>query len=122
MIIFNRAEAEPFITADGSQIRELLNSANSELRNQSLAEAMLAPGQCTTMHFHPLSEEIYFVLEGAGIMEIEGETRQIGVGDAVAIPNGRKHQICNYEAENLRFLCLCAPAYSHDDTILVAEN
>ncbi len=122
MTICNRDQIQPFITADGSQIRELLNAGNSELKNGSLAEATLAPGQCTAPHFHPRAEEIYFVLEGAGLMTIEGETRKIGPGDAVAILNGHKHQICNQGVEILRFLCVCAPAYSHDDTVLVAEN
>lgn len=122
MTITNRDQTQPFTTADGSQIREILNAANSDLKNGSLAEATLARGQCTTLHFHPLAEEIYFVLEGAGTMKIEGETRQIGPGDAVAIPNGHKHQICNHEVGILRFLCVCTPAYSHGDTVLIAEN
>ncbi len=122
MTIQNRDAIAPFITADGSQIRELLQAANSALKNQSLAEATLAPGQCTTPHFHPLAEEIYFVLSGVGTMKIEDETRKVGVGDAIAIPNGQTHQICNSDAVDLVFLCVCAPAYSQRDTILVAAN
>lgn len=121
MTILNCDNAAPFISADGSQIRELLNGANSALKNQSLAEATLAPGTCTQAHFHPLAEEIYFVLRGVGSMTIEGETREIGVGDAVAITNGQKHQICNHGSQELVFLCVCAPAYSHADTVLVDD-
>ncbi len=121
MTIHNRDAIEPFITADGSQIRELLNGTNSALKNGSLAEATLAPGQCTAAHFHPLAEEVYFVLRGAGTMKIEGETREVGAGDAIAIPSGQTHQICNYGAGELVFLCVCAPAYSHEDTVLVGE-
>lgn len=119
MTILNRNDAQPFITADGSQIREFLNPHNSPLHNQSLAEATLAPAQCTAAHFHPQSEEIYFILEGHGVMEIESEKRAVGVGDAIAIPNGQTHRIRNDGDGILRFLCCCAPAYSHDDTVLV---
>jgi mannose-6-phosphate isomerase-like protein (cupin superfamily) len=119
MTILNRNDAQPFTTADGSQIRELLNPRNSPLQNQSLAEATLSPNQCTTAHFHPQAEEIYFVVEGRGTIEIDGEKRAVAVGDAVAIPKAQTHRICNDGDGSLRFLCCCAPAYSHDDTILV---
>lgn len=121
MTILNRNDAPPFTTADGSQIRELLNPRISPLRNQSLAEATLLPHQGTAAHFHPQAEEIYFILEGRGTIEIEGETRAISANDAIAIPNGLTHQIRNDGDGVLRFLCCCAPAYSHDDTVLVKD-
>lgn len=121
MTIRNRDTTQPFITADGSQIRELLNGANSALKNGSLAEATLTPGERTAAHFHPLAEEIYLVLRGVGTITIEGETREVRVGDAIAIPNGQTHQICNHGVQELVFLCVCAPAYSHDDTVLIEK-
>ena len=48
-------------------------------------------------------------------MELDGERRQVAVGDAVLIPPGARHQI-RADAEGLRFLCCCAPAYRHEDT------
>ena len=64
--------AEPFVTKDGSTIRELLGLPTSALvRNQSLAEATLGPGQATERHYHRESEEIYFLLEGGGLSEAE---------------------------------------------------
>ena len=63
------------------------------MRNQSLAEATLAPGQATERHYHAESEEIYYVVEGSGEMELDGERRPIAVGDAVLIPPGARHQI-----------------------------
>ncbi len=112
-------EAVPFITADGSQIREFLNPGNSTLKNQSLAEATLAPGKSTTEHYHPLAEEIYFILKGQAQMRLEGEESEMGPGDSVAIPNGQRHKIWNIGSEPLVFLCCCAPSYSHEDTVLV---
>lgn len=107
--------AEAFTTADGSTIRELHGLATSEARNQSLAEATLAPGQATERHYHARSEEIYFVVAGEGEMELDGERRRVRPGDAVLIPPGAWHQIRAAE-ELLRFLCACAPPYRHEDT------
>ena len=115
MIVRALSEAEPFTTADGSTIRELLGLPTAPVRNQSLAEATLEPGQATQRHYHAETEEIYYLVEGSGVMEVEGERREVSPGDAVLIPPGAWHQIAA-GGERLRFLCSCAPAYRHEDT------
>jgi mannose-6-phosphate isomerase-like protein (cupin superfamily) len=115
MEIRSYSQAEPFTTADGSTIRELLGLPTAPVKNQSLAEATLAPGQETQRHYHAESEELYYLLEGGGDMEIDGETALVAVGDAVLIPPGAWHQIRAGD-EGARFLCCCAPPYTHEDT------
>ncbi len=122
MDVHNIARVPAFTTKDGSEIRELLAHRNSVIRNQSLAEARLPPGGKTTPHFHPLTEEIYYILEGAGRMMINGQTRDVGSGDAIAIPPGAVHTITNHGAVTLKFLCCCAPAYEHTDTVLINDS
>ena len=116
MIVRSLDGAEPFTTADGSTIRELLGLPTAPVLNQSLAEATLEPDRATQRHYHALTEEIYYVVEGSGEMELDGERRQVGVGDAVLIPPGAWHEIRASPASRLRFLCCCAPAYRHEDT------
>jgi mannose-6-phosphate isomerase-like protein (cupin superfamily) len=119
MDVINRQNAAPFITADGSEIRELLASRNSAIRHQSLAEAIVPVNGATREHFHPRAEEIYYILEGQGLMRIGTEEREIGPLDAIAIPPGQKHKIWNTGKIPLLFLCCCAPAYEHHDTVLL---
>ena len=108
------SEQEPFTTKDGSTIRSILDLSNAPVEQQSLAEATIAMGNATERHFHKVSEEFYFLLEGEGVMELDGETRVMQSGDAVVIPAGAWHQIT--ATSDLRFLCCCAPPYSHEDT------
>jgi len=119
MEVVNRNKVQPFITKDTAEIREILNPRNSSLQNQSLAEARVAPGKATVEHRHPSSEEIYYILEGEGKMKIEGETQEIGSGDGIVIPPGKRHKIWNTGNGELVFLCCCSPAYSDEDTIMV---
>jgi mannose-6-phosphate isomerase-like protein (cupin superfamily) len=119
MDIQNLARVPAFTTKDGSEIRELLAQRNSCIQNQSLAEARVAAGMTTTAHFHRRTEEIYYVLSGEGQMRLGDETRHVTVGDAVAIPAGLVHNITNTGSNELVFLCCCAPAYEHEDTVLV---
>jgi mannose-6-phosphate isomerase-like protein (cupin superfamily) len=118
MDIKNLNEVPPFITKDGSEIRELLAYRNSAIRNQSLAEARLPVGASTQEHYHPQAEEIYYITQGIGRIRIAGEIREVKAGDAVAIPPGQKHKLWNTGGEILRLLCCCAPAYEHSDTVL----
>jgi len=111
MDVTNIVKAEPFVTKDGSTIRELHHTAE-----QSLAEATLEPDQATERHYHRATEEIYFVLKGSGRMEVDGDTRTVRPGDAVLIPPGAWHTLDNNGSSELRILCCCAPPYSHDDT------
>ncbi len=50
---------------------------------------------------------------------VEDNPRHIKPGDAIAIPPGKRHTILNNGDIPLRFLCCCAPAYEHDDTVMV---
>ena len=118
MDVKNLNQVPSFITKDGSEIRELLAHRNSPIRNQSLAEARLPVGGATQEHYHPKCEEIYYITHGQGRMRIEGELREVGPGDAIAIPPGQKHKIWNIGQETLRLLCCCAPCYENDDTVM----
>jgi mannose-6-phosphate isomerase-like protein (cupin superfamily) len=122
MEIVNLGKATPFITKDGSEIRELLAHRNSSIRNQSLAEARLPVGGATQEHYHPLAEEIYYITHGTGRIRIEGETRDVVPGDAIAIRPGQRHKLWNTGTEPLRLLCCCAPGYEHADTIVTEEG
>ena len=121
MDIAHYEDLEPFTTKDGSEIREWAGRAAAPAVNQSLAEASLPPGGATTEHFHRLSEELYLVTEGAGRLRIEDEERELRRGDCAVIPPGARHKLWNTGAGVLRVVCACAPAYSHDDTVLTED-
>ncbi len=114
MEIRNRAQQVPFTTKDGSTIRSLLDLSNAPVVQQSLAEASLPAGAATERHYHRASEELYFLLEGTGIMEMDGVKKAVIPGDAILIPAGAWHQI--RATSGMRFLCCCAPPYAHSDT------
>jgi mannose-6-phosphate isomerase-like protein (cupin superfamily) len=109
----------PFITADGSAIRELAGVPTGNAANQSLAEATVPPGKTTIEHFHRTSEEIYLFTRGMGRMRLGDDEADVRAGDAVVIPPGTPHKLANTGPEPLVLLCCCAPAYSDEDTVLI---
>lgn len=112
-------DTAPYITKDGSRIRELMHPDLHGNRNQSLAEATVPPGKATALHIHRKSEELYHITRGRGSLTIADRTMAVGAGDTVHIPPGTPHSIRNIGPDPLVILCCCAPPYSHDDTALM---
>jgi mannose-6-phosphate isomerase-like protein (cupin superfamily) len=112
-------EREPFVTADGSTIRELAGVPSGNAVNQSLAEATVPPGGETFEHYHREAEEIYHFTAGAGRMRLGVEEADVRAGDTIVIAPGVPHKLWNPGAEPLVLLCCCAPPYSHEDTVLL---
>jgi len=121
MEIAHLSERESFITADGSGIRELAGPSWTGARNQSLAEATVDAGGETAEHYHPHSEEIYYFTAGSGRMRLGAEEAAIAAGDCVVIPPGIVHKLWNTGGQPLVLMCCCAPAYSHQDTVLTGR-
>ena len=112
-------EREPFVTADGSTIRELAGVPSGNAVNQSLAEATVPQGAETEEHYHRVTEELYFFTDGAGRLKLGDEVREVTAGDCAVIPPGTPHKLWNTGDGPLTLLCCCAPAYSHEDTVLL---
>lgn len=114
------ASVTPYITKDGSEIRELMHPTVQGNKNQSLAEATIPVGGKTLRHKHLITEELYHITQGHGLMHLGDQTFEVFVGDTICIEPETEHCIENIGAEVLVLLCSCSPAYAHDDTELVA--
>ena len=119
MEVVRREQREPFITADGSSIRELAGIPSGNAANQSLAEAVVPAAGATIAHLHRRSEEIYLFTGGSGRMRLGEEERAVRAGDCVVIPPGVAHKLWADSGEPLALPCCCSPAYSHADTVLL---
>ena len=117
------AGVEPYITKDGSVIRELMHPAVHGNRQQSLAEASIPAKQRTILHRHRVTEELYHITSGEGLMRLGEEEFVVRAGDTICIPPGTPHCISTLGDTALVLLCCCSPAYDHADTeLLEAED
>jgi mannose-6-phosphate isomerase-like protein (cupin superfamily) len=111
-----------YITKDGSEIRELLHPEHHGVKNQSIAEAMVPPGTQTMLHRHHRTEEIYHITSGSGLMTLGEDIFEVAQGDSILISPGTAHCIKALGSKPLHILCCCSPAYSHEDTELLAAG
>jgi len=117
-IVSHYKSISPYTTQDNSEIRELMHPDVQGNKLQSLAEAIVKPGQKTLLHMHIKSEEIYYIIQGEGDMYLSNKIFHIISGNTICIPPGTQHCIENTGNDDLKILCCCSPAYSHDDTVL----
>ncbi len=104
-----------FTAGDGTSLRELFNPHKDALDlRYSLAEARLAPGAVSLLHRLKTSE-VYYIIEGSGEMEIDGERAPVRAGQAVYIPPGSSQRVRNTGDGELVFVCIVDPAWRPQD-------
>lgn len=108
-----------FKTKDNSTIRELLHPNAHAVNKTSLAEAVVDIDSKTILHKHNKTEEIYHITKGLGLMTLGELNFEVKPGDSIAIAPGTAHNIKNIGNQPLHLLCICCPAYQHDDTELL---
>lgn len=60
-------------------------------------------------HTHKLQEQIYHVLDGEGLMEIDGKSHLVRKHDVIYLPPGVEHMIQNSGLTDLVFLVITSP-------------
>ena len=98
-----------FWTEERCFITELLNDAASP--ETSLALARVEPGVTTQLHRLDRVSERYIVRKGFGLLEVDGQTQEIGPGDSALIQAGAAQRITNIGDGDLEFYCLCTPRF-----------
>ena len=67
------------------------------------------PMSCVEAHAHKIQEQIYQVIDGEGLMEIDGARSVVRKGDFIFIPPGIRHAIHNTGLGDLTFYVITAP-------------
>jgi mannose-6-phosphate isomerase-like protein (cupin superfamily) len=106
---------ESYITKDGSIIRGIMHPSIHGNRT----EATVPAGGKTLIHNHQITEEIYHIIEGSGIMTLGFEEFEVRKGNSICIVPRTPHRIQNTGKEPLKILCCCASAYAHEDMELL---
>ena len=79
---------------------------NKTLNNLVLSSTCLYRGQMTRGHSHAGQEEVYFFVQGTGMMMVDEEKFRVSAGDIVLIPDGAFHRVINDGEMHLIFNCV----------------
>ncbi len=86
---------------------------NKFLNNLVLSSTKLYRGQATRGHTHAGQEEVYFFVQGTGMMIVDQEKFRVNAGDIILIPDGAFHQVVNDGEQNLTFNCVFQGTRNH---------
>jgi len=91
----------------GSIKRVFVGGADSNRLDFALG--VLEPGEYLKKHYHPNSDEVYFVLEGEGKLYIEDREEDLRPNRAVLIPSKVIHGVKNTGSSKLVIAFFTAP-------------
>jgi mannose-6-phosphate isomerase-like protein (cupin superfamily) len=115
MLIRELNDCPEFIAGDNCVLREILHPAKADLAfRYSLAHAVVKPGDTTWEH-RLRTSEVYYIIEGEGVMHINGESSPVHSGSTVYIPPTARQCITNSGKKDLAFICIVDPAWRKED-------
>lgn len=67
------------------------------------------PGSLAEPHVHKVRDQVYHILQGEGVLTIDGVKQRVGPGDVAYFSAGVSHGLSNEGTENLVFVIASAP-------------
>lgn len=115
MLIKDSNSCDQIIAGDETILRELLHPDKAKVQiRYSLAHAAIRPGRSSLPHKLKTSE-VYYILEGEGMMHVDDESAKVHSGQAIYIPPNSTQYIENAGSSDLKFLCIVEPAWRPQD-------
>ena len=94
----------------GALSKALVGPGDTDIKRIDYRISSYQPMAYVASHTHNIQEQIYHVLDGEGLMELDGEKTVVRRHDVIHIPPGVKHAIANSGLVDLVFLVVTTPA------------
>ena len=124
MFVRNLNDCNVITAIDGTILRELLNplrdGTDLKLR-YSIAHASIPPGEASFPHRLTKASEVYYFLQGSGVMHIDGEIHEVDSGSLVYVPPNAIQHLENTGEEDITILCIVDPYWRPEDEDLVEK-
>ncbi len=119
MSVQKNSEIPTIEGSEGTKIKQYFRPDNTVKGIRfSVAQVTIKQGKKSRRH-KLQSSEIYYILEGSGILMINNESFSVKKDDSVYVPPLSEQFIENTGTSELRFLCIVEPAWTvEDETIL----
>ena len=93
----------------GALSKPLVMPETAGSHNVDYRISMYQPMACVKLHRHKVQEQVYHVLDGEGLMQIDGEDHVVRKHDVIFLPPGVDHAISNTGLTDLVFLVVTSP-------------
>lgn len=79
----------------GGDLRVMLSPISVGSTSGFMGVGTLQPGEYVAEHYHPYSEEFFYVVRGQLVVRVDGVPVELGVDEAFMVPKNTKHRIEN---------------------------
>jgi len=109
----NAGDVEAYNPANhtGTVNRRLIGPETVGSEHLELLEGTVEPGQGALPHAHPDLDQVIYMLTGTARAEIDGQSREMGPGDAAFFPKGMPHIFTVTGDRPAKVLVIYTPPY-----------
>jgi len=119
MSIKRNSDIPEIVGREGSKIKNYFDPNNTDEKIRfSIAHFMIQKEKRTLLHRMKASE-IYYILEGIGMLKIDGKSFTVKKDDSIFVPPMSEQSIENIGDKDLRFLCIVDPAWNQENEIVL---
>src|SRR5262252_9867627 len=93
----------------GALSKPLVMPQTAGSRHLDYRISMYQPMAYVELHGHEIQEQVYHVLDGEGLMRIDGKQHVVRKHDVIFLPPGVKHDIANTGLVDLIFIVATSP-------------
>ena len=90
--------------------------------NYKLKRIEVDPGGRLSYQYHKKRSEVWIIIEGMGLVTLDGKIKKYKSGDTIMIPQGKKHRVENKENQKLVFIEVQTGTYFGEDDIVRLED
>jgi quercetin dioxygenase-like cupin family protein len=101
----------------GALSKALVGPENAGSRRVDFRISRYAPAAHVAEHVHAVQEQIYYVLEGEGVLTLDAERHLMRAHDYVWVPPGIRHSFTNTGTAGLVFLVVTTPAEDEEEAL-----
>jgi mannose-6-phosphate isomerase-like protein (cupin superfamily) len=91
----------------------LVSALTGSSKNMAITLVEMEPGGIQQVHAHE-PEQMYYILEGSGIMTVDDEQRPVQAGDCIFFPSLARHGLENTGGTVLRYLSAGSPSFTRE--------
>lgn len=89
----------------------LISEKTCGAKKLAITVVEMEPGGFQHLHSHE-PEQMYYILEGLGLMSVDGEDQLVQPGDCIFFPSLAKHGLKNTGEGVLRYLSAASPSFT----------
>ena len=93
----------------GALSKPLVNPENAPTKYLDYRISIYQPMAYVKLHSHKVQEQIFHVLDGEALIDLDGERRLVRKHDVIHLPPGAEHSIQNTGLSDLVFIVVTTP-------------